>query len=121
METSVWSYRQALKRGFCPWSYLYDADRIPVGDFEALLEGKIWGGMVIGIGCYFLLEDRGIRFVLTVYYDRGKQGYYPADSKESIQGMPIGARYRVRIGLNNKGQPCLRGLSLLQDDSHSQL
>jgi hypothetical protein len=100
MERNVHSFRVAIKKGYSPCLYSYDATKIPLGEFEAKLDFKTWSKRIIAINCYFTKPDTGDKFVVTVYcnYQTGK--YTVGDSKVDFSNCPLNEIYRIQIGRN---------------------
>ncbi len=67
MESSVLSWNVALEKGYEQRLNPYATDHVPLGEYEAILDFKIWAKKVIAICCYFTQKVTGIRFQLTVY------------------------------------------------------
>jgi len=116
MRGKVISYKMALEAGINPAAYLYRSGIIPIGKTRAVLDAKIWGGMVMGIGCYFTSIKDGTKFLLTVYYDTGGKGYRLPGTGMDILTCPIHRVYDLHIGENGRGNPVLADLIGPTDD-----
>lgn len=67
MQSSALSWDVALERGYEPKLYPYTVDHIPVGEYTAMLDFKIWAKKAMAICCYFTQTDSGRKFQLTVF------------------------------------------------------
>lgn len=82
---------------------LTNQNTIPVGEYDAKLDFKIWAKKIAGICCYFTQQDTGIKFQLTVYRRR-LDALYQLDSCDvDFKTCPVSTLYRIKVGLNGKG------------------
>ena len=49
MERNVHSFKVSIKKGYSPCLYSYDANVIPLGEFDAVLDFKTWSQRIIAI------------------------------------------------------------------------
>lgn len=96
------SWGVALEKGYEPRLYPYTIEHVPLGEYEAVLDFKIWAKKTMGICCYFTQEESGIKFQLTVYR-------MPTDKLYMINGCDLdftvcaaNALYLITVGLNGK-------------------
>jgi hypothetical protein len=75
MENNVMSWNQALRAGHNPSEYPFIATLVPTGQFEAMLDFKIWAKKTMGICCYFTQQSSGRKFQLTVYRRKEDERY----------------------------------------------
>lgn len=99
MENNVLSWAKALERGCEPRAYPYTIDEVPMGEYEALLDFKIWSQKVMGINCYFTQVETGKKFRLTVYREAS---YRIRGVDINFATCPVGARYKIRVRANQK-------------------
>ena len=107
MERNVHSFRVVIKKGYSPCLYTYDVAKIPLGEFEAILDFKTWSKRIIAINCYFTKAATGQKFVVTVYcnYQTGK--YTVPGSAVDFSFCPLAEKYRIATIKNHKGQVVL--------------
>ena len=103
MDRNVHSFRVIIKKGYSPCLYTYDVAKIPLGEFEAILDFKTWSKRIIAINCYFTKSDTQEKFVVTVYCNYGTGKYVLASSSVDFSVCPPGENYMVEIGRNPKG------------------
>jgi hypothetical protein len=103
MERNVHSFRVAIKKGYSPCLYSYDATQIPLGEFEARLDFKTWSKRIIAINCFFTKIDTGNMFVVTVYCNYRTGKYDVPGSTVDFSNCPLNENYRIAIGKNTKG------------------
>jgi len=120
MAGNVLSWKQARASGFNPQGYGYRSTEVPQGSMEAVLDCKIWGGKVMGIGCYFSRCGDGKKFLVTVYYNRIARNYSIGGSKTDIYSCPLKGVYGVEVGTNGKGHPVLQSVELANTGSDRQ-
>lgn len=108
MERNVHSFRVSIKKGYSPCLYSYDANVIPLGEFDAVLDFKTWSKRIIAINCYFTRVEDGNKFVVTVYcnFSTGKYKLDGSDVDFSI--CDLDKIYRVELGKNVKGNIVLK-------------
>jgi hypothetical protein len=116
MSSAVISYRKALKQGINPALYLYETGFVPLGRISAMLDAKIWGCMIMGIGCYFTRVKDGAKFLLTVYYDTERKGYRLPNREIDILTCPVDRVYDLHVGENGRGNPVMVDLVGPTDD-----
>lgn len=104
MESNVLSWGQALEKGYEPRLYPYESEQIPLGEYEANLNFKIWAKKIAGIVCYFTQQDIGIKFQLTMYRRRLDELYQLEGCNIDFKICPISTLYHIRVGLNSKGK-----------------
>lgn len=97
MERNVFSWGVALNKGYEPRLYTYDAEQIPVGEFSAWLDYKIWSKRIIAINCYFTKLDGGNKFVVTVYCNNKTGRYSPSGSLVDFAICPLDTQYLIAI------------------------
>ncbi|CAN5165971.1 hypothetical protein BH11BAC5_BH11BAC5_44030 [soil metagenome] len=97
MERNVFSRGVALNKGYKPGLYTYDAVLIPMGEYIAVLDYKIWSKRIIAINCYFTKLDEGNKFVVTVYCNNKTGRYSPYGSSVDFAICPLNAQYLIGI------------------------
>ena len=99
MSSNVLSWKDALAKGFNPSLYPY-LD-VPVGEYDATLDFKIWAKKVMAISCYFTQHVTGKKIQLTVYCNEA--GLYKAGNSEiNFAACEIGRMYRIEVIANQK-------------------
>lgn len=102
MTTNVLSWSVALDKGFEPSEYPYAFDKVAFGEYEAILDFKIWAKKVMGICCYFTQVASGKKFQLTVYC-KGRTGAYKIGNCDiDFTSCPIGTAYRIKVGADQR-------------------
>lgn len=114
MESNVLSWGQALEKGYEPRLYPYQAEQIPLGEYEAKLDFKIWAKKIAGICCYFTQQNTGIKFQLTVYRRRSDELYQLEGGDVDFKICPISSFYHIRVGLNSKGNITFKDAAISQ-------
>ena len=107
MERKVWSFIAAIQYGFEPRSYIYDPKQIPLGEFDAVLDFKIWSKRVMAINGYFTKVTTGEKFTLTIYCDNQFGKYMIKASPIDFSDCATGQAYRILITMNSKYKPVL--------------
>jgi hypothetical protein len=97
MERNVFSWGVALNKGYEPRLYTYDAAQIPLGEFRARLDYKIWSKRIIAINCYFTKLDGENKFVVTVYCNNKTGRYSPSVSMIDFAFCPLDTQYLIGI------------------------
>lgn len=111
MERNVLPWSKALEMGHEPRNYPYSFDDVPTGEFEAVLDFKIWAKKVMGINCYFTQSETGKKFRLTVYC----HGYYRVWKEEmDFATCPVNRKYRIKVIANQKKNMVLASAVLLE-------
>ena len=67
MTGRVLSWHTAVASGHEPRLYTYIASEVPLGEYEAILDFRIWVKKTIEISCYFAQVQTNKKFQLTVY------------------------------------------------------
>ncbi len=108
MGCNVLAWNEALRKGYSPRLYVYTPGRVPTGEFEAVLDYKIWAKKVMAINCYFSQLATGYKFQLTVYFNLSSKGYYINSGDVDFSSCAIGKVYYLIVWLDIKGQPFLK-------------
>jgi hypothetical protein len=104
MGTNVLSWNQALRMGHQPALYPFIATLVPTGEFEAVLDFKIWAKKTMGICCYFTQTETGRKFQLTVYRRKSDEKYMLGGSEIDFTTCHTDCIYKVRVDINGKGK-----------------
>jgi len=113
MAGNVLSWGVAINQGYEPRLYPYVGDEIPVGEFNAKLDFKIWAKQVMGICCYFTHEETGIKFQLTVYCKQ-RTGIYKIDGCEiDFTQCPVEHIYHICVVANEKKRIIFKNARLI--------
>ena len=67
MTSNVLNWNDALSMGHQPGLYSYRSEDVPIGEYLARLDFKIWAKEVIAISCYFSVIGCDKKIQLTVY------------------------------------------------------
>lgn len=102
MERNVISWNAALNNGFEPGLYPYSFSEVPLGEYDAVLDAKIWAKKVMGINCYFTQADTGKRFQLTVYCKHNSGIYKLEGCSINFANCPTGKKYRINVIADQK-------------------
>jgi hypothetical protein len=104
MKRNVYSFRIAIANGFEPRLYTYDADKIPLGVFEARLDFKIWSKRIIAINCFFIKIKTEEKFIVTVYCNHQTAKFKLPDSVIDFSSCPTNEVYLVSVLKNERGK-----------------
>ena len=104
MERNVMSWNVAIENGYNPSLYSYNASNIPLGEYKARLDFKIWAKKVMGISCYFVHEETGNKFQLTIYRQPATKEYTLDSGGISFDDSPVGCMYQLKVTRNDKGR-----------------
>jgi hypothetical protein len=94
------SWQQALDQGYNPRDYSYHKEDIPIGEYLATLDFKIWS-KVQGITIYFSKVDSNQKFQLTVFRNHGDREYTLEAC--DFRDCPIKKQYYITVEINSKG------------------
>jgi hypothetical protein len=108
MECNVLSWNVALEKGYEPRLYPYATEDVPSGEYETVLDFKIWAKKAMAISCYFTKKNSGVKFQLTVYR-RQKDEQYKLDNCEfDFKVCPVNTVYLISVNLNGKQKAALK-------------
>ena len=113
MARNVLSWNAALDIGLDPRKYTYVAGEIPLGEFEAVLDFKIWAKKILAIGCYFTHAVTEQKFQLTVYCKAGVGLYRVEECSIDFTECPIGRLYRVKVIADQKKKIVFKGAEII--------
>lgn len=102
MERNVMSWGVAIAKGHEARLYTYDSMQIPIGEFAAVLDFKIWSKRIIAINCYFTKTDSDERFVVTVNCNNQSGRFQLPGCDVNFADCAAGIHYRIEIAGNNK-------------------
>jgi len=114
MEKNVQSFGVAINNGFEPRAYTFNADKIPLGVYEAMLDFKIWSRRIIAVNCYFTKLLTKEKIQLTVYGNNQTGLYIVPGSPIDFTTCATGVAYRITVARNNKGKIVLLKVEHLQ-------
>lgn len=101
---NVYSYQQALSKGYEPGLYTYQAKNIPIGTYKAKLDFKIYAKKAIAVTCYFSLELTDVKFALTVFrLKSGKREYKLPNCDADFKTCVTDQIYEIEVAKNSKG------------------
>jgi hypothetical protein len=98
MASNVLAWKDALAKGLNPGLYAYQD--VPLGEYDAILDFKIWAKKVMAISCYFTQADTGKKIQLTVYCSEA--GIYKPGGDVNFATCDIGKAYRIHVAANQK-------------------
>ena len=112
MARNVLSWNVALRNGFQPRLYPYTFGAVPLGEYDAILDFKVWAKKIMAIGCYFTQASTDKKFQLTVYCS-GTGIYRIKDCPIDFTECPIGRLYRVRVVTDQKKKIIFQGAEMI--------
>lgn len=118
MSNKVMSWNLAIENGYNPSLYTYNVTDIPVGEYEAELQFKIWSKNIMGIGCYFIQKQTGKRFKLTVFRQRATKVYTLDSGGINFVETPVNCTYLIRVSKNEKNRIIFENAVLLSQSKH---
>ena len=105
MKNNVLSWNIAIEKGLNPSLYPYTAEHIPVGEYDAILEFKIWAKKIMGVCCYFTQTRTGKRLQLTVYRQPQTKMYTLDNCSEiNFAESPVGCPYHLIVFISERGR-----------------
>ena len=102
MESNVLSWNVALDKGYKPELYPYATESVPLGDYEAVLDFKIWAKKAMAVCCYFTQKGSNVRFQLTVYRRQIDKQYKLDNGDIDFKVSPVNTIYLINVALNSK-------------------
>src|SRR5690242_20643718 len=102
MDRNVVSWNVAISKGFEPRLYPYTFEEVPLGEYGAVLDLKIWAKKVMAINCYFTQADTGKKFQLTVYCKHNSGVYKLEGCDIDFANCPIAKTYRIKVFADQK-------------------
>jgi len=111
--SKVLTWRTALDNGFEPRDYAYAVEDLPIGDYEARLDCKIWQKNTMGISCYFTGLSDEKKFRLTVFLRKEDKVYALPDSTLDFRDCPLKRNYLLRVVINSEDNPVFKHAQLL--------
>jgi hypothetical protein len=95
MPVNVLSWSAAIKKGCEPTLYSFYFEKVPFGEYDAMLDFKIWAKKIMAINCYFTQVGTAKKFQLTVscWYGRYK---LPGCATDFAQ-CPVNSFYKVMV------------------------
>ena len=110
MESKVMGWGDITGTGIDLSGYAWQTDKVPVGQYEAVLDYKVWSNKITGINCYFRIVETGELIKLTLF--RLKDGNYKLEDGDlDFKDCPTGVNYRIKTALNGKGNICFKECS----------
>src|ERR1700748_3040599 len=106
--SNVKTWRNALEGGHEPRDYPYAREEVPLGQYEAMLDLKIWAKNTMGISCYFTAVASGKKFRITVFRRKDDEAYALAGSEVDFKESPLGCSYLITVTTNKKNEPVLQ-------------
>lgn len=101
MASNVLSWKSAVGQNLNPSLYSFLFDDVPLGEYLAKLDFKIWAKKVMAINCYFTLLDSEKKIQLTVYCNEA--GTYRAGNSEvNFATCSLNMSYRIKVIANQK-------------------
>jgi hypothetical protein len=117
MAGNVLSWSAAIKKGYEPRLYPFSFEEIPLGEYPARLDFKIWAKKVMGICCYFTQEKTGKKFQLTVYCTQATGVYKIGNSKIDFAQCPVEKNYEISVIATEKKKAILKNVKSAQVNS----
>jgi hypothetical protein len=104
MERNVYSFKVAIAKGYEPRLYSYDADKIPSGIFDAVLDFKTWSKRIIAINCYFTKIDTKEKFIVTIYCNNQTAKFQLPNSDVDFSSCLVGQAYHISVIKKDRGK-----------------
>lgn len=104
MERNVQSFGMAINSGYNPLDYIFDPEKILVGEYDAVLDFKIWSKRIIGINCYFTKLLTKEKIQLTVYGNKNTGMYVVPGTAIDFTSCAVGIVYHISVTKNSKGK-----------------
>ena len=116
-DRNVLTWHQALDKGFNPPDYPFQTAWVPLGEFTATLDFKIWAKKTMGISCFFTRQEDQTKFQLTVYRRRSDRQYMleSGDCNIDFSTCPASHSYFVEVAVNGKGNFSFKNAALLNN------
>ena len=115
--TTVFSWHQALDKGYHPAHYPFIASLVPVGQVRAVLDFKVWARRGPAICCCFSQIGSGRKFQLAVYKQPRDGPFIISGCEIDFKTCPTGCVYTLLIERNREGNAVLRHAVLEKDVS----
>ncbi len=113
MESNVLSWNTALERGYEPKLYPYTVDHIPIGEYMATLDFKIWAKKAMAVCCYFTQADSGRKFQLTVFRRQKDKLYALNESNLDFKFCNSNCLYNVSVSLKENGKVVFKNAAFI--------
>lgn len=113
MANNVLSWATVLAKGYQPGLYPYEPDKVPTGEYDAVLDFKIWAKKIMGISCYFTQSETEIKFQLTVYCTQKTGRYAVGEPEIDFTQCPVNQCYHVHVSRKENGKVILKNAFLL--------
>jgi hypothetical protein len=110
MASNVCTWKAARAAGWQPGLYSYQ--EVPLGQYLAFLDFKVWAKQVMAISCYFTVAGAERKILLTVYCN-GAGVYQVCGSTVNFATCPTGRMYRIEVRANQKKKIVLVRAELL--------
>jgi len=97
MASRVFAWKDALANGLSPGLYSYSD--VPLGEYDAILDFKIWAKKLMAINCYFTQVVTGKKILLTVFCNEGGL-YKVGGSAINFATCDIERVYKINVMAN---------------------
>ena len=104
---------RCLRERYEPKLYPYTVDHIPLGEYTAMLDFKIWAKKAMGICCYFTQTDSGRKFQLTVFRRQKDKLYALNESSLDFKFCASNSLYNISISLKDNAKVVFKNADLL--------
>jgi hypothetical protein len=111
--SNVLTWENALDDGHEPSLYPYAAELIPMGQFEARLDFKIWAKNTMGVSCYFTVTVDNKRFKLTVFRRKNDEQYMLENETLDFADCPVGVSYLITVAKNKTGNAVFKSAAIV--------
>ena len=98
------TWKMAIETGYNPSLYVFDANEIPLGEYEAILEFKLRAKNTMGISCYFVQKQTGKKFRLTVFRQPATKAYTLDSGGMSFVESPTNCMYLLQVSRRIRGE-----------------
>jgi hypothetical protein len=101
VTSNVFSWKEAIEKGYEPRLYPFSAEKVPLGEYDASLDFKIWAKNIMAIGCYFTRIKSAEKFQLTVYC-KSTGSYKIENGNVDFAQCAISCLYRIKVDADEK-------------------
>ncbi len=109
--SNVLTWKAALDSGCEPRLYPYTAADVPMGQYEATLDFKVWSKNTMGISCYFTETANGKKFRLTVFRRKEDEQYVLENDSIDFKECAIDVAYLIAVTQNKMGNAVFKSAS----------
>jgi hypothetical protein len=116
-KNNVLGFYEAIKAGYEPNDYSYQADEIPSGQYNVLLDFMIWARSLDAIELYCRVEQTGQKFRISYFKD--KEQKFDLDYNK-VAVISFGSLLSIQVEPNGMDKPTLHKINVLRVTSAGQ-